>query len=96
MTSLKCIRTFYFLQLDEFWATENLLTDIKEIGNIKNKKTIKKICLSANKISVIDDKFLKLLNKFTNLITINLKNNPISKNDKMLQKIRNKGVKVDI
>ena len=96
LTSLKCIRTFYFLQLEEFWATENLLTDIKEIGNIKNKKTIKKICLSGNKISVIDDKFLKLLNKFTNLITINLKNNPISKNDKMLQKIRNKGVKVDI
>ena len=96
LTSLKCIETFYFLQLEEFWATENLLTDINEIDYIKNKKTIKKLFLNGNKISVIDDKFLLLLDKFPKLTTINLKNNPISKNNEMLQKIRNKGIKVDI
>jgi len=96
LTSLKCIKIFYFLRLEEFWATENLLTDINEIENINNKKTIKKICLNGNKISVIDDKFLNLLVKFTKLTTINLKNNPVSKNDEMIKIIRNAGVKVDI
>ena len=65
LTSLECLKNCYFYQLEQFWAADNLITDINEIKYLKNKKTIEKINLSGNKISVIKDKFLikKIKNK---------------------------------
>ena len=90
LTSLECLKNCYFYQLEQFWAADNLITDINEIKYLKNKKTIEKINLSGNKISVIKDKFLKLLNQFPNLKLINLKNNQIDENKEIIKKIKNK------
>ena len=96
LISLKCIKSFNFKNLIELWIPNNSITDINEIANIKNKATIKDINLSGNKISAINNNFLKLLDEFSNLESINLKYNQINENDEIIQKIKERGKKVYI
>ena len=96
LISLVCINQFDFKNLKELWAPENNLTDINEVYYIQNKETIEVLNLNGNRISIIDDKFLKRLKDFPNLKSINLKKNPINENDKNLQKIRDERITIDM
>ena len=66
LTDLQCLKNIEFKRLDEFWATNNNITDIKEILNIQGKKTIWKINLKENKISNFHELF-DVVKDFKNL-----------------------------
>ena len=69
-----------FLQLKEFWSTggekEGYLTDIKEIFNLNNKETIRKIVLKQNRINNIEE-LIDIIKYFPGLTVLNVKNNNI-------------------
>ena len=90
ITNLKCLQGINFLRLGEFWAISNLITDIKEIMNIKNKENLWKINLKENNIKNFHELF-NIIKYFPNLKILNLTNNKsIGKEevDEMKKKIK--------
>ena len=80
LTSLKGLKNIEFKRLDEFWATNNNITDIKEIINIQGKKNVWKINLKENKISNFHELFY-VIKDFKNLKKLILTGNNIGKKD---------------
>ena len=68
------------MQLKEFWSTggekEGYLTDIKEIFNLNNKETIRKIVLKQNRINNIEE-LIDIIKYFPRLTVLNVQNNNI-------------------
>ena len=71
ITNLQCLQEINFLRLDEFWADNNNITDIKEIMNIRNKKNLRRINLKKNKINNLNELF-NIIQFFPNLKILNL------------------------
>jgi len=92
LTNLQCLKEINFIRLDEFWADNNNITDIKEIMNIGNKENIRRINLKQNKINNLNELF-NIIHFFPNLQILNLTgNDEIRKEelDKMWVKIIDK------
>lgn len=90
LSTIKFMKNFDSENIIEFWADENDLKDISELGLLKFKKSLQIINLKKNKITEIKW-LLENIKDFPNLKELNLIDNPLSSESKnIIEKIRKK------
>ena len=96
--SLRMFENIKFKRLEEFWAIGDIqkrcIESIEEIRYLKGKETIKKIVFNQNRIKDID-RIVDIVPSFPNLELLSIKNNNIPKEkiEKVIQELKEKGIK---
>ena len=96
LTSLSALKNMEFNRLDELWVKGNEISDINVIKDLPNKKIIKSINLTFNKINKIDNTIFDTLKSFGKLKSINIKSNNVNYKDcsKIIEKIKEMGINI--
>ena len=87
LESIKFMKNFESKNITEFWAKENNLKNISELGLLKSKNSLEIINLEKNKIEELDWLY-ENIKEFPNLKELNLIDNPLSKEaEEIIEKI---------
>ena len=87
LESIKFMKSFESENITEFWAKENNLKNISELGLLKSKNSLEIINLEKNKIEELDWLY-ENIKEFPNLKELNLIDNSLSKEaEEIIEKI---------